>query len=106
MKKLLAAGAVAGLLLLGGGAMPATAVPLENRTCPALDSGKIDVTGSETSITFDAPAGTVITGYCVKAGPVAEFVEVDPPQTSVTIELNGKEISHFSVQFGTVTPES
>ena len=55
------------------------------QVCPPLDSGKIDTTGDPASVTVNAPAGNVITGYCVKAGSVnsgdgPEFVALNPPQ--------------------------
>jgi hypothetical protein len=74
--------------------------------CPPLSSGKIDVSGEQTSITITAPSGYLISGYCVKAGsdqggtggPV--FVTVDPPMQSVTITYpGGKAISHYSVTY-------
>jgi hypothetical protein len=78
----------------------------EGDVCPPLDSGKIDVSGEQTSITVTAPAGFLIDAYCVKAGstqggtggPV--IVPVDPPQKSVTITYpSGKAISHYSVSY-------
>jgi hypothetical protein len=99
MKKLLAAGAVAGLVLLGG-ALPASAVPAEGQICPGFDSGKIDVTEDVTSIRIDAPEGQLITAVCVKAGPTAEITTFDPGRTFVILEHSTlKDISHYSVQF-------
>lgn len=108
MKKLLAAGAVAGLVLLGGGVMPASAAPPANQICPGLDSGKIDVTGNVTSITLTAPEGMLITSVCVKSGSAnqglgAVITTYDPGVTSVTITgLQGKGISHYSVSYDDV----
>ncbi|HVD63719.1 MAG TPA: hypothetical protein VNC14_05450 [Lapillicoccus sp.] len=74
--------------------------------CPGLDSGKIDVSGEQTSITVTAPAGYLIDEYCVKAGSVQGgtggpvIVAVNPPQKSVTITYpSGKAISHYSVSY-------
>ena len=74
--------------------------------CPGLDSGKIDVSGEQTSITVTAPAGYLIDEYCVKAGSVQGgtggpvIVAVNPPQKSVTITYpSGKAISHYSVGY-------
>jgi hypothetical protein len=70
-------------------------------TCP--EDGKVEVVGSETSIVVTAPAGMVITGYCVKAGSDesdagVEYVELDPYVTEVTIKHpSGKDISHYTV---------
>jgi hypothetical protein len=74
--------------------------------CPPLSSGKIDVSGEQTSITVTAPAGYLIDEYCVKAGSVQGgtggpvIVAVNPPQKSVTITYpSGKAISHYSVSY-------
>jgi hypothetical protein len=73
-----------------------------DQVCPPGDSGQIDAGGTDASITITAPAGFLISGYCVKAGSVQqgngpEFVTVDPPQASVTItHSSGKGISHYS----------
>lgn len=69
-----------------------------------VDNGtKVDVVGSHESITVTAPAGYLISGYCVKAGSVRqglgpEYYTVDPPAVSVTIEhSSGKDISHYTI---------
>ncbi|MGX9899355.1 hypothetical protein ACW0JT_04725 [Arthrobacter sp. SA17] len=67
MRKLLASGAVAGLILLGGGVLPASAAPAAGQICPDFD-GKIDVKGNVESIPLTAPDGMVITAVCVKSG--------------------------------------
>lgn len=65
-------------------------------------SGKIDTTGEPKTVTVTAPEGNLIYKYCVKAGSVNQglgpvYVDVDPPQESVTISYpNGKDISHYS----------
>jgi hypothetical protein len=91
-------------------ALRANAAPGDN-VCSGLDSGKIDVSGDQTSITVTAPAGYLIDQYCVKAGSVQGgtggpvYVEVNPPQKSVTITYpSGKAISHYSVSYVPVTP--
>lgn len=85
-------------------ALRANAGPAD--VCPGLDSGKIDVSGEQTSITVMAPAGYLIDQYCVKAGSVQGgtggpvIVAVNPPQKSVTITYpSGKAISHYSVSY-------
>lgn len=98
MKKLLAAGAVAALVMLGGGAAPATAA---GHVCPAGDSGKIDVSGNDSSITLTAPEGQVITQVCVKSGTAVEYFTFDPGEETVTVETgSGKGVSHYSVWYG------
>lgn len=106
MKRLLAAGAVAGLVLLGGGLAPANAAPPEGQICPAWDSGKIDVADGIKSIEITAPAGVEITAVCVKAGSAnqglgTQITYYSPSQLTVTIShYSGKDISHYSVMYG------
>lgn len=95
---------------LGLGIGPAMA---QQEVCPGLDSGKINTSGDPLSVTVTAPAGFLISGYCVKAGSDAsdagvEFVTVDPPQASVTIShSSGKAVSHYSYSLvQIVTPTS
>ena len=105
MKKLLAAGAVAGSALLGSGMAPASAAPPAGQICPAFDSGKIDVAGEVKSLTLEAPRGMEIAAVCVKAGSAkqglgAEIYYYDYSQVSVTIShYSGKDISHYSVKY-------
>jgi hypothetical protein len=111
--------AIGAALLLAGGialfsAAPAFAVetptptpsaPAQEGVCDGLDSGKIDVSGSETSLEISAPEGNVITEYCVKAGSIQqgdgpEYVQVEPPtQTVVIMHSTGKDISHYSFSY-------
>ena len=83
----------------------------DGNVCPPGDSGKIDVPGDQLSVTVTAPAGYLISGYCVKAGSVQGgtggpvFVVVDPPTKTVTITYpGGKAVSHYSVTYVPVTP--
>lgn len=100
MKKLLASGAVAGLILLGGGVAPASAA---TQLCPGLDTGRINVVGQQTTITLVAPEGQLITAVCIKGGTVAETFTYSPGVTSVTLSLqSGKGISHYSVSYDDV----
>ena len=106
----------AALLLAGAaalfGAAPAAALetPVPSPSAPPVekvcdDSGKIDVGGSHPTLEISAPDGYVITEYCVKAGSAVqgdgpEYVLVDPPQQTVTIEHStGKDISHYSFSY-------
>jgi LPXTG-motif cell wall-anchored protein len=106
-------GAVASLLVAAGALLLAPAVNSQTVTaaypagdgdvCAALDSGKIDTTGDPSSVTYPAPDGYLVEGYCVKAGSVHQgygpvYVSVDPPQKTVTITYPDKDsISHYSV---------
>jgi hypothetical protein len=97
----------AGLALTFGPAAGATS----DEVCPGLDSGKIDTSGDPQSVTVDAPAGSLISGYCVKGGSEGPiFVTVDPPASSVTIDYPGVNgggqqpaVSHYSLSYVPVT---
>lgn len=111
MKYLRAIGATlllaAGLALTFGPSASATS----DEVCPGLDSGKIDTTGDPQSVTVDAPAGQLISGYCVKGGSEGPiFVAVDPPAATVTIDYPGVNgggqqpaVSHYSLSYVPVT---
>lgn len=91
-------------LVLGLTMLFAATAGASSDLCPALDSGKIDTIGDPATVEFEAPAGYLITGYCVKAGTEAVFVTVDPPAASVTIDHPDKDsVSHYSVSYATVT---
>lgn len=84
--------------------LPPPPPPVE-KVCPPLDSGKIDTPSAGSTLTITAPAGYLIDRYCVKAGSIKqgngpEFVNVSPPQKSVTIShSSGKDISHYSASY-------
>jgi len=88
-------------------AVPTGANAADPVICPAGDSGKIDVSGDQQSVTVTAPDGFLISGYCVKGGLQTDFVVVDPPQKTVTITVsNGKDVSHYSVTYVPEVPSS
>jgi uncharacterized repeat protein (TIGR01451 family) len=103
--------AFASLLLVATGAVglaaPAAATQPVDRTqvCAELDSGKKDVSGSHKTLTLEAPAGKLISGYCVKAGSAKQgngpvYFTVQPPKKSVTISHpSGKDISHWALSY-------
>jgi hypothetical protein len=73
-----------------------------DQVCPPLDSGKIDVSGENTSLTVTAPPGMEITGYCVKAGSAnqglgAEITDIENTATVTLEHSSGKAISHYSL---------
>jgi hypothetical protein len=88
-----------GFVIMGGSALA------NEQVCPELDSGKFDEPGKKTKVTVSAPDGSLIDGYCVKAGSAnqglgPEFGTVDPPKASVTIShSSGKDISHYSLSY-------
>lgn len=105
-----AAATVAGLGVTAGSAaadtppaQPDVEIAIDEPTCPK--DGKIDVVGSHSSITVVAPEGTLIAGYCVKAGSIQqgngpEHVVVNPPAEEVTFShSSGKDISHYTVVY-------
>lgn len=115
MKKIVAIIGVAGLFMLGG-AGAANATPPHDGVCTALDSGKIDVSGSHETLTVEAPDGFLIDGYCVKAGSInqglgPEYFTLTTPVAELTFgHSSGKDISHYSLSFTPVpivqpTPE-
>ncbi len=87
--------------MMTGGAAFTGASPVNAQTseiCPANDSGKIDTTGNPQTVTYTAPEGKLVSGYCVKAGTTTENITVNPPQKTVTIDHSGKDsVSHYSV---------
>lgn len=111
-KKILAAGSalllVAGLMALGAG--PAAAGgggDNDGKICQELSTGRIGG-DSKMSIEVTAPAGKLISEYCVKAGSIyngfgPQYVHLNPPVDHVTIsyQYNGvsKQISHYSVLY-------
>ncbi|HUF02018.1 MAG TPA: hypothetical protein VMN35_06305 [Gaiellaceae bacterium] len=114
MKRLMMLGAMIALFSLGTAVAFAAASDAppsppgqsgNDQVCPEGDSGKINVSGSNASITVTAPEGKLISGYCVKAGSESqglgpEFYTVDPPAKTVTItHSSGKDISHYSLTF-------
>ena len=109
----------AALVLAGGAALftasPAYAevIPVDppagapTDVCADLTYPKTDTAGDPTSLEISAPAGYVITMYCVKAGSDQQgngpvYFEVDPPTQTVTITYpDGKAISHYSFAYAT-----
>jgi hypothetical protein len=108
VKKIIMLGATVAAFGLGGAAAftattdVASAGVGDGQVCPEGDSGKIDVSGSEASITVTAPEGKLISGYCVKAGSAnqdlgPEFHSVTPATTVTITPSSGKDISHYSL---------
>ena len=95
--------AAVGVMVAGAQLVGAT--PDNGQVCAGLDSGKVDVSGDRTVVTERAPAGKLITGYCVKAGSARqglgpEYVSLPRPVLVVTItHSSGKAISHFSLSY-------
>ena len=108
-RRLLAAATAVTATLFGGALLVSAGAPSfatgggpGDQVCQGLDSGKIDVTGDQHSVTVTAPDGYLIDEYCVKAGSAQQgegpvYVPVDPPAKTVTITYpSGKAISHYS----------
>ncbi len=106
MRKVFGALAVlATCAVVGATVSVAMAAPPPGQICGEGDSGKIDVSGENLTLTITAPAGNLISGYCVKAGSAkqgcgAVSFTVNPLAASVTITGTcGKAISHYSVTY-------
>lgn len=93
----------AAALALGLGvaaAAPAAADPDPTQVCSGTH---ITPSGNQTSITYTAPEGMLVSAWCVKAGSTQqgngpEYHQVDPPAKTITItHASGKDISHYSV---------
>lgn len=83
----------------------------EDKVCDLLSTGH-KFPGAVEEYVYTAPAGQLITGYCVKSGSVQTgggpvYVPVNPPASEITIFYPSdkpKDISHFSVSLsGTAT---
>lgn len=101
MRKIFTSLAVAGALSLGFAAN-ATADSNHQPNEGVCQPQSAHIQANTSSVTVTAPAGKVITGYCVKAGSIQqgngpEYVSV-PNLTTVTItHSSGKTISHYIV---------
>ena len=100
--------AVLGMVFGVMAAVPSAADPDPTQVCAPLDSGKIDLGGEHTTWTITAPAGQLITGYCVKAGSTQQgdgpvYTTLTTPVASVEISHpSGKAISNYSFSLGEV----
>lgn len=98
--------AVLGMVFGVMAAVPAAADPDPTQVCAPLDSGKIDLGGEHTTWTITAPAGMLITGYCVKAGSTQQgngpvYTTLTTPVASLEISHpSGKAISNYSYSLG------
>lgn len=126
MRKMTVLGASA-LLIAGLVAAPAAAfaAPVLTDTeeylggvqvCEDYDSGKKEAIGDPMEVPVTAPAGKLISGYCVKAGSEqqgegeggAYFVTLDEPAESVTITYpwgGGRAVSHYALVYTDATTE-
>ncbi len=82
------------------------------QVCTGLTTGKQDVVGDKDEITYTAPEGQLIIGYCVKAGSEnqedggPEYFDVSPGVTSITFgHSTGKDVSHWSVKLSQAPEE-
>lgn len=91
---LVAAAAVALAPVLTGTAAPASAaVPA---SCAPLTSGQVDPDGTPRAVAAIAPAGHLVTGYCVASGSAAPvYVELAQPVTWVVVR-GAAGIGHYS----------
>lgn len=105
MKRILSIIALCAVVSLGWLA-PASATPPEPNpgVCPEGGAWSLHLSANDqTTFTFTAPDGFLVSSYCVKAGSLnqgngPEIFTVDPPAELITFgHSSGKEISHFSV---------
>lgn len=82
----------------------------DGKVCLGLDSGKIDTTGDPQTVTVHAPAGQLVTGYCVKAGSLQQgngpvYVELEEATDVLVIRHpSTKAVSHYSLSYGPAIP--
>ena len=115
-KKNLTALSVAAVISISGTAIataPALATNDNSGVCAGQHLTPNDGKNDEATETYTAPAGYLISGYCVKAGSDKqddggpEYVTVNPPAATITISHStGKDVSHFSVTLVPVSTPS
>ncbi|MDP9823734.1 hypothetical protein [Nocardioides massiliensis] len=115
MKRRTPALVLAGLVAAGLLTPAAVAAPDPGKVCAGLNSGKIDTKGDPASVRVTAPAGKLISGYCVKAGSVNQgdgpvYVTLANPVATYVLEYIGsdgkrKDVSHYSLSYVSATPE-
>jgi len=106
MNKRILGGLAAAAMLAGGLAITSAGVASANNgasdLCPSNTDGygrKTDTVGNPATVSYTAPPGKLVAGYCVKAGTTTEFVTFDPPVKSVTIDHEAKDsVSHYSIR--------
>ena len=83
----------------------------DGKVCLELDSGKIDTNDEPGSVTITAPEGSLIDGYCVKAGSAnsgdgPRYFDVEPTAELTISYPGGKAISHYSYSYSAAPSES
>ncbi|CAN5118902.1 hypothetical protein BH09ACT12_BH09ACT12_36500 [soil metagenome] len=93
-------------------AAPAQATPGGTGNCSALDSGTIVVPGNADRTTVEAPAGTLITGYCVKSAGLKgttgapEYVTLQTPVSKLSLtHTDGGNLTHYSLALREIPTE-
>lgn len=105
------AGLIAAAVLLLTSSTDAAGTPSNPGVCQPQDQHQTP-SSTTAQVTVTAPAGQLISGYCVKAGSAQqgngpEYVTIDPPATQVTItHSSGKDISHYVVSYVPATTTS
>ena len=105
IKQCTAALCVAAVVSISGAVTaPVWATNDSSRVCAGQHLAPDDGKNDEATETYAAPAGFLISSYCVKAGSDnqkdggPEYVSVTPPAATITISHStGKDVSHFSV---------
>ncbi|SDD44227.1 hypothetical protein [Nocardioides lianchengensis] len=92
---LVAAAALALAPVLAGATSPAAATAAVS-SCATLSSGQVDPSGTPRAVAAIAPAGHLVTGYCVQAGSAAPvYVDLAAPVTWTVIR-GAAGIAHYS----------
>jgi len=85
----------------------------QDNTCPDMDQPKKDTSGSPKTVVLEAPAGKLISAYCVKSGSAKQgegpkIVVLDEPVATLTIAYptggKCKAISHYAVAYVDAPP--
>lgn len=88
---------------VGSTTMRSTNASSASTICTEIAGGpgwgpKVDTVGDPPTVPYTAPAGFLVDKYCVKAGPTAIIVVVDPPSQEVTIDYPDIDsVSHYMV---------
>ena len=106
---LLAAAVLSSGLALGVATpAPASAAPGNGDD---LDSGRVVVPGNADRVTVAAPAGQLVTGYCVKSAGLKgttgapEYVVLEKPVASLSLKhTDGGNLTHYSLTLSPVAP--
>ena len=109
LRSLAATTAATAVALIGSLLLATTPASAAGGVCDDLDTGRVNVTGNQQTVTATAPTGSLITGYCVKSssgGTAPEYVTLAEPLGGLVLRHSGGgQVIHYSLSFGAVAPE-